>query len=464
MGVDTFDRTDNARLERVYAGGPSYLVNRELTLPCEVVPVKSLVDPAVVDHPALEERIQGMMRIIMPPGALARVSADVRARFKRMASPYECGRVLEDDEPVIIDGVPHVLTVKGCGCTRFVAEERAHSRFFPSDLSGPVKFSEEAQKKADARADEALRGYRFYRTKGSMDFHDADVEFKRSALVRDAGFDAERVLGVYPLSAMPDQDGVLRPMEYFQKEGILVSGWYNHPALLVRALKSNFRLLDLINLLKLGDDRLIRQFVDFVVEQYRLIEADAHATPADYFQWLASRAFDQRVKLFFAGYPNQSAEWQTQARNRSVLCEAIDLEGGDMPGPYRAHLNQDQHFIDLAECFDFLGTTLVLYASAINRVDPDSVDLSELAKMYNEVMSAGFSADVLQGVWDGFLEEQRRGFGSQAIRVSRNFEDFAKAVHRNLFRNSSRSTVEGFEGTGPFCRRLEELVQGRLSS
>lgn len=412
----------NKHLEEIYAGAPDYLVNRELTLPCAVEP--DFEDDAVKKDPDLKKRLDDLMRIIIPPTLVDKLSGDVRDDIRVLASPYECGRVLEDDEPVLIDGIPHIITIKGPGATTFVANEGAKSRFFPSDLSGGLGDKAFRAEQARKRLEE-LRDYRFRWLDGVMGIHDARVEKERSQLMAMAGFDVERVLAIYRITAMPNHAGEMLPISYFQDERIVNNHPMYSPSILVRAVKSNFRLLDLINLLKLDDPVLMKRFIEYAVKLFAQIEGKKDATPKDYFFWLAERSIDQSTNRFFAGYPNRSAEWPTLSRNRSTMAEGIDLEGGDIAGPYRAHFNDEGHFIDLCEGLDFLRTSLVFYAVAINRAYPGCIDLKDLAAMYESKVQAVFNNNHLKDHHGRFKNSVRK------------FDQFVAAVHNQLLKNAS---------------------------
>ena len=414
----------NPRLEHIYAPpAPDYFVNREFTLPCvteEVYRDRSLFENPNTD-PHLQSRIDNLLRIIIPATMVDRLTAETREQIRVLASPYECGRVLEDDEPVMIDGIRYVLTTKGSGCTTFIAEENGHSRFYPSDLNHGLKIAPAIQAKMDAEKREELKTYRFSWLHGVLGLHAAMTELERSQALHSParpplhtanpphhptttpllphhqparnettpplptpGFDVERVLAIYKILQMPDENGDMRPISYFQEHGIINPHPEYQPIIMIRALRSNFRILDLINLLKLGDDETMKKFIDHVLDEYRLSTGHPTATPTDYFEWFSSHSIDQRISLFLAGYPNTSAQWQTQARNRSVMGESIDLEGGNHGGPYKAHLTSDEHYLDLLESFDFLATGLELYATAINRIYPGAIDLKKLAAAYSE--------------------------------------------------------------------------------
>lgn len=118
--------TKNIRLKEIFGEAHSY-INAEYTLPCVTRDVTAY-DASI--YPAEFERICRDPRVIVTPTTFDRLSLPQRDRVEVLASPFECGRVLETNEDILIDGKPYAVSIKGVGSTRFSREVATNPLLF----------------------------------------------------------------------------------------------------------------------------------------------------------------------------------------------------------------------------------------------------------------------------------------------------------------------------------------------
>lgn len=448
--------SSNSRLERLYHGGPRELVNRELTLPCSTHPV--YLDERVKDHPETVKILESLLRITMPSSTLEHVSQEVRDQIRILASPYECGRVLECDQEIVLDGIPYTVTAKGGGCTTFGAQG-AESRFFPANRDHGIIIPERTLQQMNEERIAALRSYRISYQNGIMERSKGEDELKVAKELESKGIDAEKVLAMYEISELPDVDGVLHPLEYFVNKKILRQRHlllYLRPVILIRAAKSNFRLLDLINLLKLGDVELLRRFVDFLVQEYGRYEKKEKPSREEYFYWLVKKTLKQALILLKEGRSDRSKIWWDQARNRSTMGEELDLEAFH---PIPVNTMQDSHFLEQFIAVNDLEKTFLVYALAINKAYEGSIDFPQLAEIfYTEAMSH-LSPEELQKIFGGFDRYHVSEAPYAYPQTFSNPADFNQNVRVRLAENARVGHVNGCDADfSLYFERMKQLL------
>lgn len=299
--------TTNDRIRRVY-GDNSTLSNVEYTRPVSVV--TKYEAPIVQDDPSVQRVVHDNLRVIILPEAYYRLDAAAKKAVTVMSSPFECGRVLEADKEVLIDGVPHTVNFKGVGATTMVRNGEI-------GLAKMINFAER------------LRTYPFYLGYGELDLAMATAETSAAIDLRARGIDTERVLGIYKIASLPDQNGEYVNPAVLREEGVLAKD----NVIIARASKSNFRLLDPVTMYERGLFMCIPRLREVVLDQF----AQAEQQPADmqtYLQFLTAKLFRQELPLIAEGYEMCAGGpmWQNLARNISVLGEELDLESVE-PSP-----------------------------------------------------------------------------------------------------------------------------------
>jgi len=368
-------RSSNTRLESIFSARPEYL-NREL-----VVSPK-LETPPVYVNPIIRGKLEAELRekvpaIITPASWLTLVKQPTSARI--LASPYECGRVLELDEKMEIAGVPYVITFKGVGATSFCRQTGTNNPWVRADS---CRFTEED------RAE--LRKNSIWRWFGTFTAEDAKSNLRGIKIFSNAGCETEQILAIYHISHFPDPNGELQPISWFKDRGII--NLDIDPVISVRAARSNIRLLDFVMFEKLEKQDLILPVLDHACREYAQYNALARCSIQEYFEGLAVKLIRHQLPLILTGINLESDLWQDWARNISILGEDLDLENIFYhDGSYEEY---EEYYIRVKGYFAALENVLKNVGDVVNRNTESELNLSQLGKiMAEEVLSALDSFD-----------------------------------------------------------------------
>ncbi len=307
--------TTNPRIARVY--GPSTVPNIEYTLPATTV--TQYESFTVTDDPNVRRVVHDNLRVIILPQTYFRLLPAARADVTVMSSPFECGRVLEADPTVMIDGVEYTVNIKGVGATSVFR-------------NGEIAFEN------NTAVLNRLAVYPFYHGFGELDARYAQSERDNAIDLRAQGIDTEKVLGIYRILRMPGVDGEYTSPAVLKQENRLST----EPTLLVRASKSHFRLLDSVTMYERQMQFYIPGLRELILEQFHKAEGQ----PGDmdtYLRYLTQKLFRQEVPLITQGYEMSAGKtkWKNLARNVSVLGEELDLEAVE---PHKDYLSQSVPF------------------------------------------------------------------------------------------------------------------------
>lgn len=355
----------NRRLLEAYRGSED-LLNIEYTIPVPTFPLYERQD--VKADPALQAVISEHLRFIVTPSQAEKLSDDLKGQIKIMTSPPECGRLLEADEQVIIDGKPYTMVFKGVGLTRYFRDGNNELR--PSDLLQAYIDPELA----------LLQTVSYMQKVGLMDQFAALRELNEADSPQMNEIDTEQILGVYIIDALPDEQGQLRPIAELQKTSVnpdIV------PVILVRAQRSNHRLVDPYNLVQLGRDETARIFIETMKQDFKRAQALEDVTMQEYLANRMRKFVRQDLSLLLMGYPlSVQDDWTTLARNVSTEIEEIDLEDMD-----KIRFVNLTHFRSASnQYFGDLIKTVKEFAKVIASHGGEAIDFRMLGEgLYEEV-------------------------------------------------------------------------------
>lgn len=297
-------KSTNKRLNSVFAG--SGYLNIEATVP---VGFEKVYESPVLDiSRELRKTIIEGMRFIIPPEIIKKFTKEEKAAIKVMASPLECGRVLEADQTVDIDGMAKVITFKGMGATAYVKRIFEHK----------IRNSNDTQLQACwTYWLKTLDRRRFIREiRGLMSENEAMLESLFSESYKELGIKMQTVLGIYRILELPTSDGGVSSLETLKEVGA-IHQTYN-PVILVRAMRSNLRVLDLLNLKVMRKDKSLKLLLDQLEEEYGNLR--------EYFLAVMSDITRNNPICMAAGKQIVSANAIVHARNISIHGEEIDFE------------------------------------------------------------------------------------------------------------------------------------------
>lgn len=298
----------NDRVNEVLHGA---YCNVELTLPCEV---SVIAEPSAKEFKrgsAAKQMLEEGKRIIIAPEIVRGLREEVRGEIRMMASPRQCGRLLEADKQLEIDGEPHTLTFKGVGATTFVVRDK---------LLGWEESCDDEDEKLNYQMVRTLlkmRRFHSFQDLGMLDLRQAVREVMTNLELEKSKARAQKSLAIYKIEAMPDADGKMREIDYFRKVNSVGPG--AHPVILARAMRTNFRILDLV-LLKMSDQR-------GVLENILKHLCSRHGeSKSKFLERALGELIENELTLILEGYQIGNSYWPTHARNVSCEAEEIDLE------------------------------------------------------------------------------------------------------------------------------------------
>lgn len=353
----------NPRIETIYASA-THLPNREHTLNAVGRPLYR--DPLVKQDPDIQAVLDDNVRVIVTPRTVSRMGSERRAGLRTLASPLESGRVLELDEPLELDGFPHTITIKGVGATTFWRSPGNEGPFAVIRRHTP---QDRVQ----------LERFPFLGHSGVFTSRDAVSEVIASNRLRRAGIDAERVLAVYTLDQIPNAAGVLRPYRNFVGRGSSQITPESRPVLMFRAMKTNFRLLDLYMLRYLGAEPSIPILIGQTMEQFEHLDSQENPTLQEYLHWISGKMLIQELPLAVGGYDLSSTRrWSDLARNVSMLGEKLDLEAlkqngrGRQSDSFEYGMHFRANFGNIVDALNNFGQNLGTYGGDFGKVDAEA--------------------------------------------------------------------------------------------
>lgn len=301
--------SNNTRVNSVLNGK---YCNIELTLPCDTTTLAEMNDEQKADNPGVAEVLEDGKRMIIPSEIVSGFSREVREKIKVLASPVQCGRLLEADAEVQVNGEISTITFKGVGATSFAIRTRI------------TYWLEKVHRKDDREEylslDRELRKRRFtsFQDLGILDLRMAVQEARVNCELDKLGAHAQRCLSIYQIDGLPDADGVIKGIDYFKENRMIMPDI--HPVILARSMRTNFRILDLVNLKISNQKALSRNLIEHLCARNK-------EKPAEYLMRVLERIISNELMLILEGYQIGNFDWATHARNISCEGEELDLEG-----------------------------------------------------------------------------------------------------------------------------------------
>ncbi len=422
--------SNNQTLEGVFRANPEY-VNREYTLPAEVNQTPIFLADGIAGTP-LEEVIRSNLRTIVPSAMAAQLPQESQNALTVMASPYECGRVLELDDKVEIYGVPHVITFKGVGATTFARKTGGEN---PWMMAGHRHFTSH-----DA---EMLRSVPFWKHYGILDEKEALTELEGARRIEGVEVDTEKILAIFKLESIPE-GGVQKPISHYKNEG-RVPGDFD-PVIMVRAVKSNLRLLDMVMLDELQKEGSIPAFVEHVTAEYGRYEKIENPTFQDYFFWLVKKMIGQELPLILQGYKMSSGRWQDLGRNVSTMGEELDTQ--DMIERERTTRTESYYLEDVEN--NFANIERVLRQFAERAVNYGSVEIDE------EVFATIVVSEARKVLSSANMEERHKKFQG---RGGDSYDEFKALIEKSLFKMYTNFEIYfGKKSSKLYQKKAEELI------
>ena len=389
-------QSDNPRINSILRGQYS---NVELTLPCET---ENLAYPGKKDlrrARGLEDVLADRNRVIIAPEIVGDLSREVRGKIKVMASPRQCGRLLEADNEVLIDGERHVVTFKGVGATTYAVK---------SKLQGMIEESPDGEKKEKLMmAQELLKRRRFHEQLdlGMLDLRQGAKEALVNADMEKLGARVQKSLSIDQIKAMPDANGEMREMEHFKKLGCVADD--AHPVILARAMRTNFRILDLVNL-KMSNQR---GALDSVIQH--LCQRNQEQK-SQYLTRMLRELVDNELMLILEGYQVGNQYWPTHARN--VSCEAEELDLEEMKKSDKPELSKNQSWAEVSRALIY-AVDPTFYLMEKKNVDALVREIIEKRVKGSNVPKSS-RKEMRETFWSQWKDSEDQIFGRAFIRLA----------------------------------------------
>lgn len=428
---------NNERLERIFAAAPEF-INREYTLPCTVGDALYL-DP-VVEANGLFPTLREHCRTIVTPKTISE-HPDLAERhdMRVLSSPHECGRVLEADEPVLIDGEQHILTIKGVGATTYMRGIGLRPQYSRS-LGIPA---------ADERQ---LQSIPFAHKIGVLGRKAIEAESATSTAWRKRGIACERILAIFPLREVVNEAGELQSIASLQARGVIDAD--EEPVIAMRASKENLRLMDFIESAKQADGANVQAFARHILQRFQKETQRPEASLTDYALWLCDRVLSQELPLILEGTPMSSGFWPDLGRNISILGEELDLEDAaedEIPMSEMGYIDEAVRHIDCV--YSVLMYSVDLLGSCAGRPMPFDV----IGDTVIEKLRASFAAHDFGKTWRSIPSQRRRSRNPQELR-----SDVTMSIAEKPFRGIRSMPLNSTSGFSRFERSFRERVQRAL--
>jgi hypothetical protein len=158
---------------------------------------------------------------------------------------------------------------------------------------------------------------------GLLDKLIMDAELQGADLARALGIPTQRNLAVAELKQLPNSDGIFTSINTLQQQGFIESDL--NPVILVRAMRSNFRIIDFVNLFDRND---VEGLNWLIAETKKLHLNDLGPNPSNQklFTFLVKQLAEGALKICFAGLSMNVYFADDFARNVTVAGEFIDLD------------------------------------------------------------------------------------------------------------------------------------------
>jgi len=286
-------------------------INTEYVHKAKVNKTPVYIDPLFSENEELRDFLETNLVTIITPDSIEAVQSKVKKdNIRILQSPYENWRVLESDKKIIIDWVEYTVVIKWVWTTGYYRETGA--------IDPWMSFSGYSMREDEK---ESLKSFPFYEEAGIYDMDKALLELERSKALQEIWVDTERVLWIYELEEVLWEDWKYISIEELETNEI-ISKWLK-PVILIRAHKTNLRLLDYIMLDKYDRKESITPLVDYVLEESEKYWWTENIS--QYLEKLIETILVNRLNLI-SKYSTLNWEfWKDVFRNFSAFWEELDL-------------------------------------------------------------------------------------------------------------------------------------------
>ena len=326
-------------LNTIFTAHPEH-VNNEYVSPAKVNPTPIYLDPDCAWDKTIQSFLEDHLVSIVTPDMLKWLDDEIKENvISILTSCYENGRVLEAQKKIAINNIEYSIVLKWVGSTNYARKTGAIDPWMRSDHFK----HEESEKKA-------LENFPFYESSGIYSRDKALLELERSQILDKMWIDCEKVLAIYELQEVLWENGEYVSVKELEDNNIISPS--KQPVILIRAHKTNFRLLDLIILDKYKRNKSILPVIKHILSESERYWWTHNID--EYIQKLSTTIIENRLELIWKFEKINWEIWKDICRNISMFWEELDLWAMDLrknqnlvlnPNFYIERYNQNMHQI-----------------------------------------------------------------------------------------------------------------------
>jgi len=331
-------------LNHIFTIHPEH-VNNEYVYPAKIDQTPIYIDPRCDENKKIRDFLESELVTIVTPDMLKKSTKQDITDI--LQSCYENWRVLQASKKIVIDGTQYSILLKWIWSTAYTRETWAINPW----MRGEYTHKEEEK--------QALRRFPFYESSGIYSQEKALLELKRSKTLDEMWIDCEQVLGIYKLRYVLWENGDYVSIQELEKKNIITP--WKKPVILIRAHKTNFRLLDIVMLDEYNKNASILPLVQHILNESKKYWWTSNID--EYIQKLFTTVIQNRLKLIWSFSKINGEFWQDICRNISMFGEELDLWAMDQrkekntsinPNFYVERYNQNMRsiFIWLSQMVD----------------------------------------------------------------------------------------------------------------
>jgi len=330
------------------------------------------MDPKCAWNQEIKEFLQSQLVTIVTPLMLETIKSSTQEYTTNiLQSCYENWRVLKASKNIIIDNVEHSILLKWIWSTSYARETGAINPWMRGDI---YKHEEEEK--------QALRNFPFYESSGIYGKEKALLELERSQILNEMWVDSEKVLAIYELEEVLWENSEYVSIKKLEEDGIITK-WKN-PVILIRAHKTNFRLLDIIMLEKYERKESITPLIDHILN-----ESEKYWWTNDineYIQKFVTTVVENRLNMIWEFGTLNGEFWQDICRNISMFWEELDL-GAMNPIEDNYHIENPNFYMDRYK--NNMQNIFVWFSQMINAIEENTkykIDHEKLAESIHNTL------------------------------------------------------------------------------
>jgi len=359
-------------LHHIFTKHPEH-VNTEYVYAAKTNNTPIYIDPGCAANKKIKVFLEHHLVSIITPNMLHKLRDATKENIiDILQSSYENGRVLTIYEKIVINDIPYSVVLKWIWSTAYARETGAINPW----MRGDIYIHKEEEK-------QALADFPFYESSWVYWEEKALLELERSQMLHNMWIHSEKVLAIYKLEEIIWPNGNYISIQELEETGVITQ--WKKPVILIRAHKTNFRLLDIIMLDKYERNQSIPNLIEHI-----LCEAETQWWTKDinqYTQKLFTTVIKNRLDLSWKFSRLNGEFWQDICRNISMFWEELDLGTMDPmkddtyfrnPNFYLEHYKRNMQSI------------FIWFSQMISTLEENSeykIDHEELAKqVYNTVV------------------------------------------------------------------------------